>query len=99
MRERKGALSFRGLDLSTMRVHMDPGAGQSDVNGDRRRSGTWRIRAGYARLLDGADAVVAVGASPSRLFSFERDDDDVRVMVARGLGMESFTAGGAEWSG
>jgi hypothetical protein len=49
--ERKAALEFKGIDLSTGKVHMDPGAAQIDINGDRRRFGAWRTRAGYARLI------------------------------------------------
>lgn len=50
---KRRAVSFVGLDLSTGKIHMPPGAAQVDVNGDRRRRGAWRVRAGYARLLSG----------------------------------------------
>lgn len=48
---RKRAVQFVGLDLSTGKIHMPPGAAQIDENGDRRRRGAWRVRAGYSRLL------------------------------------------------
>lgn len=47
-------VEYRGLDLSSARIWMDPGAAQRSENFDYRHRSKARVRAGYARLLAGS---------------------------------------------
>ena len=97
MYAQKGALSFTGLDLSTAKIRMGPGAAQDSQNFDYDAAPGTRVRAGYARLLDPASTAMTVSSSPSRVFAFERNDNAVKVVVAHGVSFEQFDAGDTEW--
>ena len=95
--EVKGTPLFVGLDLTTARIRMSPGAAQVCKNMDLERHPGIRVRAGYARLLDAASAAVSVAAAPSRIFVFERDDDNTRLLMAHGGTLEAVAGGASEW--
>jgi hypothetical protein len=52
---------------------------------------------GGLMVSDQVNAAVKVAATPSRIYSFERDDDQVRVIVAHGGSVTAFDAGSPEW--
>lgn len=88
---------FFGLDLKAAKIRMDDGAAQVSRNFDFERPPSARLRAGYARLLDTGTNVVKSTSGPSRLFAFERDDDEVRVVIAHGISLEQQEPGDTEW--